>query len=190
VGIVRRCGRLLLAAVAGGLVGGVVGGLAARLAMWVVRILNPSHDGEITHAASEVGRWTLAGTLEVVLQGLTAGATGGAAYLLVRRLLPGKTLVRGVLFGLLALAVVGEVVLEVDYEYVRYVDPWISVGLFAAIFPVAGLAVALVVDGIAPPPAGPPRRPWPIRIGRLLLLALAIVDGRRLALELLAGYRH
>ena len=187
---VRRLARLVAAALAGGVGGGVVGGLGARLAMWVVRLLNPSHDGEITHAASEVGRWTLGGTLDVVVEGITSGSTGGLLYLLVRPLLParGGSVVRGLCFGLLGLALFGTLVLEVDYEFVRYVDPAVSVGLFAAVFPLAGLAVALLVDAIAPPHAPTPRR-W-LRLGlRVALGALAIAALVDLFTTLEGAYR-
>jgi hypothetical protein len=145
-----RFGRLVIAAVAGGLAGGAAAGLGARLVMFVMRLMNPSHDGEVTHAGAEVGRWTLEGTVALVMEGMVVGALGGALYLVVRPALPGTSFARGLFYGLFLLAVFGGVVLNGDYEYFRFVSTWIAVAMFAALYPLYGVVVAATADRLAP----------------------------------------
>ena len=186
----RRVGRIVVAASASGLAGSVAAGVGARLAMWVIRLQNGSHDGEVTHASSEIGRWTVEGTLAVVLTALSAGGFGGAVYLLVRRVLPGPSAVRGLAFGLLALGLFGGFVLSVDYEYVRYVDARQSVALFAALFPLYGVVAALVGDAVAPPPEHQGRRwPWLRWVARAGIAVVAATGLRELYAELATAYR-
>ena len=181
--------RLAAAAVAAGIGGGLVGGVGARLAMFVVRVLNPSHNGEVTHANAEVGRWTLDGTLGLVADALATGALAGIAYLLVRAALPRRSWVwRGLAFGGLVLAAFGRVVLEPDYEYVRYVDPAVSVGLFAALFPLHGVTVAAIADRVAPLGPGRLGLSWPRHLVQLVLLLVALVSLVGLVRDLAATY--
>jgi hypothetical protein len=52
------------------MVAGAAAGLGARLAMFAIRLMNESHNGEVTHAGDyPVWQWTLEGTLEIVLTG-------------------------------------------------------------------------------------------------------------------------
>ena len=186
----RRGLRIVVAALAAGLTGSVAAGFGARLVMWVIRLQNGSHDGEVTHASSEIGRWTLEGTLAVVQSALSAGALGGVLYLLLRRVLPGPSVVRGLGFGLLALALFGGFVLAVDYEYVRYVDARQSVALFAALFPLFGVVAALVADAVAPPPPARERRwPWLRWVVRAALVVLTVAGAADLYAELASAYR-
>jgi hypothetical protein len=163
------------AAVAGGIVGGAVAGGAARLVMFTIRLANPSFNGGITHAGSINGRWTLGGTVTLVLTGVVFGFFGGAAYLALRPFLPGPSAVRGLLFGVLVLEAFGTVVLDGGYEYTRFISKWVAVSAFAGVYVVYGLVVALVVDLVALPRPGVSRRL--LLVSRLVVGATAIAGG-------------
>jgi hypothetical protein len=189
---VSRAARLVVAAIASGIGGGAVAGLGARLAMYAMRRMNGSHNGEMTHAGATVGRWTAGGTRDLVLLGVVNGAGGGLVYLLLRRLLPGRSLVRGLLYGVLLLALVGGIFLDDQdsYEYVRYVSPAISVTAFAALFPLFGVTVAAIAEAIAPAPAAGPAR-WrrlAVVAGRALLVLVAVLGARATGLRLYRAY--
>lgn len=172
----RHALRLLAATVLGAIVAGAVAGLGARVAMWVIRLMNDSHNGEVTHANFAMGRWTLEGTLELVLTGaLFFGLPGAPLYLLVRRWLPGRTAARGLLFGVVLLAVAFTAfVQDNEYEYTRYVSPAVSVPLFMALFPLYGVVLAEVAEGLGRGSPAPPRHRI-VRVGgRVLLVALAV----------------
>lgn len=184
----RRAGRVVAAAIAAGVGGGAVAGFGARVAMWIVRLLNPSHNGEVTHAGAAVGRWTLQGTIDLVAEGVFIGVAGGAAYLAVRRFLPRSTVAAGLAFGALLLALFGRIILDGGYEYVRYVDSSLSVSLFASLYFLYGVAVALFADLIAP------RRQenvpgWVRRTGQTLLLIVGLVAGWSTTSYLMFTYR-
>jgi hypothetical protein len=171
---VRAALRLFGASVVGGLLAGAVAGFGARVAMWVIRLMNDSHNGEVTHANAAVGRWTSSGTVEIVLTGaLIFGLPGAVLYLIVRRWLPGRPLVRGVLFGVVLLALgAAAFVQDNEYEYTRYVSPAVSVPLFMALFPIYGVVLAPVAEGLGRGSLAPPTHRV-VRVGgRLALLAL------------------
>ena len=145
-----RFARLLGGGLLAGLVGGVVAGLGARLIMFVVRVVNPSFNGGVTHNGVVNGQWTSSGTMAIVVEALFLGILGGWVYFLLRPLLVGPTLARGVEFGALLLVVFGSVVLDGDYEFTRFVPAWQSVSAFAALYVLYGVVVALIGDRAAP----------------------------------------
>ncbi|MBA2529604.1 MAG: hypothetical protein H0V19_06510 [Euzebyales bacterium] len=83
-----RALRLVAAGLLAGVDAGAAAGLGSRLAMFAVRLLNPSHNGETTHASAEVGRITADGTLSLLTEGVFYGIPGAVVYLLVRRWMP------------------------------------------------------------------------------------------------------
>lgn len=164
------------AAIVGGVVGGAVAGVGARLAMWVIRLMNSTHDGEVTHAGYEVGRLTLSGTASLVTEGVFFGVLGGAFYLVLRPLLPRRrSWLRGLSYGLGVFVVFDEVVLDGSYEYFRFVSTWVAVAMFAALYPLYGVVVAAVADRIAPPPLVDDGRRRSVRVARAVLLVLGVV---------------
>ncbi|MEY2476149.1 MAG: hypothetical protein QOG87_1464 [Actinomycetota bacterium] len=174
---VRHALRLFGATVLGAIVAGAVAGLGARVAMWVIRRMNDSHNGEVTHANAAVGQWTSSGTVEIVVAGaLFFGLPGAFLYLLVRRFLPGPLLVRGLLFGAVVLAVgFSGFVQDNEYEYDRYVSPAVSVPLFMALFPLYGVVLVPLAERLGRGSLAPPRRRL-VRVGgRVLLLVLLVL---------------
>ncbi len=125
--------------------------------MFVVRLMNPSYNGVTTHANAEVGRVTVDGTLSLVAEGLFYGLPGAVVYLVVRRWMPGQGLRKGLVFGGFLLVVAGAVVLDGNYEFSRYVPTWVSVGLFALLYPLYGLVVAPLTERVGRGAQGPPR---------------------------------
>jgi hypothetical protein len=146
----RRTLRLVAAAIVAGFGAGAVAGLGARLAMFGIRLSNGAFNGATTHAGYENGVWTIEGTVSVVFTGAFFGLPGGTLYLLVRSALGPWRALRAVAFSGLLLAWFGDVVLDGSYEFSRFVAPTVSVAAFAALFPLYGVAVALVADALAP----------------------------------------
>jgi hypothetical protein len=182
-----RALRLLGVALGAGVVAGTAGGLGARLVMRIVAIMGRSHYGEVTHHNAVTGVTTLGGTMNLAIEGALLGVAGSLFYLVVRPWLPGRPLVRGLLFGLLLLLAVGTLVLDGDYEYYRYVSPAVSVSLFALLFPLYGAVLAWLIerwDRDRPQFTG-----WPLRIGRGLLGVLAITTGLNLLDQLRIEYQ-
>lgn len=127
--------RRALAAAAGGMLAGmaagVVTGAAARLAMRMVA------DG----VADGVGvrtDFTVGGTAAILVSGLIVGAPLGLAYVLFAERVPGRPWARGLVFGALALALIGPVFLRTEEFFSLG-----RVALFAPLFLIFGVAVGL-----------------------------------------------
>jgi hypothetical protein len=130
----------------------VVAGLGGRLAMYLVRVANPSHNGEVTHANAITGQWTMAGTLGLVATAMFLAPVILLLYAVVRPVLPIRRWAR-----LAASAVLFTVVgfpLTIDpesYELYRYVSPWTAIALFAALLPIGGIVMTLLAEAGGPP---------------------------------------
>ena len=173
----RRVARVTASGLVGGVVAGVVvGGLGSRLVMRLVGVMARSHYGEVTHENAVVGETTLAGTLNLVTQGIGFGIFGGILYLLVRRWVPGDGLVKGLVFGVGLLLLAGTVVLDGNYEYYRYIKPWQAYALFALLIPAFGVVLSLVAERLAGDSPYPPNRVIGIA-GSAVLLALVAFAG-------------
>jgi hypothetical protein len=175
---VRHALRLLCATVLGAVLAGGVAGLGARLAMWVIRLQNESHNGEVTHSNHAVGQWTVEGTVNVVMIGaMLFGLVGAPLYLLVRRFLPAPVLVRGLLFGIVLLGLgFTAFVQDNEYEYTRYVSPALSLPLFMALFPHNGVVIAPVAEHLGNGSRAAPRHRV-VRVGGRLVLVAVVVLG-------------
>jgi hypothetical protein len=129
-------GDVLGAASVGALAGitaGVLTGASARIAMRMVA------DG-VVDAVGRTPEFTVGGTLAIVFAGALVGAPLGVLYTVLARRLPGPAPVRGMLFGLACLAVIGPFFLRTEEFF--------SAGrivLFALLFPLFGLVLGLVV---------------------------------------------
>jgi hypothetical protein len=106
-----------------------------------------------------VGRITVEGTLALMTEGALYGIAGALAYLVVRRWMPWKGLRKELVYGAFLLAVAGPVVLDGNYEFFRYMPAWVSVGLFALLYPLYGLVVAPLTERLGRGTQGPPRNP-------------------------------
>lgn len=169
--------RLVAAGLLAGVVAGAAAGLGSRVVMFVVRLMNPSYNGVPTHANAEVGRITAEGMLSLVSEGVFYGLPGAVVYLTVRRWMPGDDLRKGAAYGLFLLIVAGPVVIDGNYEFFRYVPTWISVGLFALLYPLYGLVVAPLTERLGNGKRGPPGNAvvaWPgyVILGGVLVWSL------------------
>lgn len=171
---VRHGVRLGAAGILAGIAAGAVAGLGARLAMFLIRLMNPSYNGVVTHAGHEVGQITVSGTAELVLDGMFMGIPGAVVYLLVRRWIPGRGVVKGLVFGLTLLVVAAPAVLDGDYEFFRYVAPWISVLLFALLYPLYGAVVAPLTERLGRGAQGPPRNMVVAGAGSVVLAGVLV----------------
>jgi hypothetical protein len=161
------------------MVAGAVAGLGSRLVMYVIRLMNPSHNGEFTHANAEVGRFTVDGTMSLAIEGMFFGVQGAVVYLIVRRWMPGLGVMKGLVFGLVLLAVGASAVLDGNYEYFRYVPTWVAVALFSLLYPLFGVVVAPLTEHLGRGTSGPPnnrRLAWSgyLILGAILLWGLLV----------------
>jgi hypothetical protein len=133
--------RLLARASAGALAGiaaGLVAGAGARVAMRMIAI-------GVADGFDRGAEFTVAGTVLIVLLGAISGAAFGVVYEAIADRLPGPLAVRGLIFGLLALATLGPIFFANEEFF--------SAGrtlLFASLFPTVGVTLGLVL--------GPSRR--------------------------------
>ena len=181
VRLIREFGTGALAGVAAG----ALAGLASRIVMRISGFAaGPGAIGELTESGNVVGEVTVGGTLTLVLLGAIGGALGGAVYVALRPWLAPLHRWRGIGFGLLMLAVSGEPD-PASRDFRRFGPPLLSIAMFAALSPLAGvLLVALVtkleryVAAVGPSEPRGGRRAavhelaWIAGIGALLVLGL------------------
>jgi len=134
-------------AVAGGVAGVLVGGVGGRLAMRISGAMtDPGLQGVArTENGNIVGQVTLDGTVGLVFfGGLFIGVLAGVMFAAARPWLMPLGRWDGLAFGLLILASVGSVtVLEPDnFDFRRFGSPQLNVIMFAALFPLFGVALA------------------------------------------------
>jgi len=172
--------RLFGSALVAALLAGAVAGAGSRVAMWVLRWTNASHNGEVTHDNAVIGRFTMEGVVSLVVNGMFLGVPAALLYLLVRRWLPGRGWRKGIAFGMFLLVVgVQGITVEDEnrYEYVRFASPLVSVPLFALLLPLYGVIAATLTERLGAGAQGPPRNRALAVVGRALLAAVVVVVG-------------
>lgn len=145
--VVRRYLWYLTLAISAGVGAGILAaGAGGRLAMRLLAVTaGPTAQGRITEADQVVGRISAEGTLGfIVFTGLFFGAASGAAYLLLRRWLPGGR-TGGVAFGALLLVLAGTRLEPLrpgnpDFDLVG--PGWVSVAAFATLVLFHGMLLA------------------------------------------------
>ncbi len=136
--------------VAGIPTGVIVVGLGSRLAMLVLRLTSPdsvrgveSDDGFI------IGRFTLSGTLNLMMLGAAVGIIGAGMYRVVSRWLIGPLWFRRLTTGAAAAVVVGSMLVHksgIDFNVLK--PKWLAIGLFVLLPGVFGVAIGHVVDAV------------------------------------------
>ncbi|MPZ74665.1 MAG: hypothetical protein GEU74_15850 [Nitriliruptorales bacterium] len=175
IGVAVRHGvRLGAAGLLAGVAAGAVAGLGARVAMLLVRLMNPAYNGIVTHAGYEVGQVTVGGTVALMAQGVVTGIPGALMYLVARPWIPGRGARKGLAFGLVLMVVTAPVVLDGNYEFFRYVPTWISVLLFVLLYPLYGIVVSPVTERLGAGTPGPPRNPAVAWAGYVLLAGAVV----------------
>lgn len=168
-----------------GAAAGALAGLASRIVMRISgSAAGPEAIGELTQSGFVVGDVTTGGTLGLVLLGAIGGTLGGAVYVALRPWLAPLGRWRGLGFGLLMLAVSGEPD-PTSRDFRRFGPPLVSIAMFAALSPLAGVVLVPLVTKLeryvaAAGPSGPRggRRAavheltWIAGIGTLVVLGL------------------
>jgi hypothetical protein len=152
--VVRRYLWYLTLAISSGVGAGILAaGAGGRLAMRLLAVTaGPTAQGRITEADQVVGRISAEGTLGfIVFTGLFFGAASGAAYLLLRRWLPGGR-TGGVAFGALLLVLAGTRLEPLrpgnpDFDLVG--PGWVSVAAFAALVLFHGMLLAALAGRLS-----------------------------------------
>ena len=155
---VRPWARALLGSV---LAGALVLGFGSRVVMRVIAILaGPGHSGESTIGGNIVGRITVGGSIGMLVPGALGGAVAGGIYLVARRWLPRRPVLRGLWFGSLTIAVFGSFLIGDGTDF-RFTTPGIQVAMYAAVFLLFGLVGAASAErlgkGACPSHV---QRPW------------------------------
>jgi hypothetical protein len=134
---------------AGIIVGIVVGGLGSRLAMRVSAIAaGPIPQGVTTENGAIVGEITVGGTIALIIfGGVFAGLQGGLLYAALRPWLQPFGRWRGLVFGFGLLGLNGSLILDdTNSDFLILRPPLLNVAMFAALFPIFGIALAPVFD--------------------------------------------
>ena len=143
INVVSRLLRMLAIGAASGLIAGFGWGLGARLAMRIMAI-----------AADRPTAFTLERTSFILLSGMFFGVPIGLIYCVVRKLVPGSGLRKGLSYGIVVL---------VCLAYPFYMGPlreeavlgyqWLAIILFGGLFLIVGIVVAAVfawLDRVVP----------------------------------------
>jgi hypothetical protein len=156
----------------GALSGAISAGAGSRIVMRIIALANPDSDGAFTDAEATVGEITFDGTMNLILLGTIAGVMGGAAYLGVRRWLPGPASWKGLAYGVVSLLTVGQLLFDTHNADFQIFEPVVMViALFSVLFLVNGLIVGALVDRFHREPA---YRASP-RVSRAVTGVLALV---------------
>lgn len=167
-----RAARRLGACVAAGAISGLlVGGVGGRLAMALLALTSPGAHGVTSDDGFEVGTFTLAGTLNLLLIGSLLGAVGGGIYAVLRRLRLGRRW-----FDVSALAVgpgivVGSMLVHTSGVDFHVLQPaWLAISLFVAIPAMYGALVATAAERWVASETFLFRLPAPLAIAPALIL--------------------
>ncbi len=131
------------------LVGIIVGGLGSRLVMRLAAIAGGSGvQGITTSNGNRVGEITVSGTIALILfGGVFAGLFGGLLYASLRPWLAPFGRWRGLVFGLGVLGLAGSLILDgANSDFIILRPPLLNVAMFAALFPIFGIALVPVFD--------------------------------------------
>ena len=147
----RRAANTVRAIVVAGILCGVVLiGLGSRLAMLLLRVTSPdSVIGLTSDDDFVIGRFTLAGTYNLLVLGAVFGVIGAGSYRLVARWLIGPLWFRRVTVGLASAAVVGSMLVHAKgIDFVVLKPTWLAIGLFVALPGLFGTFIGSVVDSV------------------------------------------
>jgi hypothetical protein len=138
-----------LGMVAGAVAGILVLGFGGRLAMRILAATSGDHvQGLLTDAEERVGEITVGGTVGLILfVGLLGGIAGGLVYVAVRRWLPERAWVAGLLYGVLIMGLARADPLDpdnTDFDILRPV--WLAIVLFAVLFPLFGVVLGALAE--------------------------------------------
>ncbi len=181
VGLARVLGVLL----AGGALGALIGGVGGRLVMFLLLRLSPEADGVTSDDGFEMGRFTLSGSLNLVVVCAILGIVGAALYLVVRWLLFGPWWFRVFSVALASGVGVGNEIVHTDgLDFTLLQPALVSVLAFVAVPAACGAALTVVAERwiLAAWPVPPETGPvgiatlWVLRAVALVVGVLSLVD--------------
>ncbi len=144
LGLVREFGVGALA----GAAAGALAGLGSRIVMRISGLAaGPEAIGQITESGFVVGDVTFGGTLGIVILGVIGGALGGSVYVALRPWLAPLGRWSGVGLGLLMLAISSEPD-PASRDFRRFGPPLLSIAMFAALSPLAGVVLVPLVAAL------------------------------------------
>ncbi len=101
-----------------------------------------AEQGALTEAGNVVGRITLSGTVALIVGGGIIGTAGGLIYLALRPWLADAGRWKGLLFGVMLLAVLGPSIIRgQNFDFYVFGPPLLNVATFASLFILFGLLV-------------------------------------------------
>jgi hypothetical protein len=133
--------RLALGLAAGAVAGLVAGGIGGRLVMLALARLNPHASGVLSDDGFVMGRFTLAGTLNLLVVATAFGAIGGVVWVAIRGLRFGPRWWRAVSMPLGATIVIGSMLVHSDGVDFTLLEP-------AALAVVLTLCVPLLASAL------------------------------------------
>ena len=139
--------------VTGILYGVVVAGIGSRLAMLLLRVTSSERViGIQSDDDFKIGRFTLAGTYNLLLLGAMFGILGAGVYRLVAPRLIGPVWFRRITVGLACGAVVGSMLVHADgIDFTQLTPKWLAIGLFVALPAVFGTFIGPAFDAVSAP---------------------------------------
>jgi hypothetical protein len=130
--------------------GAIVVGVGSRLAMLLLRVTSPHRViGTRSDDDFVIGRFTLAGTYNLLILGAAVGVIGAGTYLLVASRLLGPAWFRYLTVGLASAAVVGSMLVHPNgVDFTRLQPTWLAIGVFVALPGLFGTLIGPTVDAV------------------------------------------
>lgn len=161
--------------------GVLVGGVVGRLLMFALIQLNEDARGRVSDDGFEMGRFTLSGSLNLLIVGALLGAFGGVVYAGARHLTFGPEWWRLTSVVLGAALPVGALIVHddgVDFTLLQPAE--LSIAMFVLLPALYGLLLRLVVERLLAAPRATWQRleilRWVLRVGASALVLAALVD--------------
>ena len=140
-GVLRDVAR---GGLSGLLAGTLVGGIGGRIVMSAAAVINPQATGHLTSNGELIGRFTVNGTLALMIfGGLGAGMAAGVLWVVVSPWIPWRGPRRWLLVGVLALAFGGSFLIESqNADFVILDQVPVLLVMLAGLVVLVGIAVA------------------------------------------------
>ena len=148
--------------VAGITTGALVAGLVSRFAMMLLRVTSPDRvNGLQSDDDFTIGRFTLAGTYNLIALGAIVGIIGFFVYRLVKPWLLGPQWFRRATLGIASGVVAGSMLIHADgIDFTVLKPKWLAISLFIALPALFAVVMGMMVDSVSRPESWTARRPW------------------------------
>ncbi len=182
VGWTARVWTALLIAAAGAGIGALTVGVISRAAMFLLIRLNPEADGVISDDGFEMGRFSVSGSLNLVVAGLLFGVLSAVFYLALERLRFGPAWFRTLSLSVGAGVVAGSMIVHSDGVDFTLLEPLaLTVTLFLAIpvlhVALLDLAAVRIRDARGrPAPSATGVVAWSLRVALAVLFVMAVAS--------------